>query len=93
LFGIDRETLNRLPSYTQILAMTEVGQRLLKEIRKTANIALLTKPGDAKNLPAHAAEEAALSMRADSLYAALFCAPISPVDTVRYRPYRKKSQS
>ena len=93
VFGIDRETLNRLPSYTQVLAMSEVGQNLLAKIRKTATIALLTKPGDAKDLPSPAAEEAALSMRADSLYTLLFRAPMSPADTVRYRPYRKKSQS
>lgn len=93
VFGIDRETLNRLPSYTQVLAMSEVGQKLLAKMRKSAKIAILTKPGDAKDLPSLAAEEASLSMRADSLYSALFRAPLSPADTVRYRPYRKKSSS
>lgn len=93
VFGIGRDALNRLPSYTQVLAMSEAGQSLLRKIRKTSNIAILTKPGDAKDLPSSAAAEAALSMRADSLYAALFRAPLSPADTVRYRPYRKKSQS
>ena len=93
VFGIDREILNRLPSYTQVLAMSEVGQKLLAKIRKTAQITILTKPGDAKDLPAPTREEAFLTMRADSLYSALFRVPFSPADTVRYRPYRKKSQS
>ena len=93
LFSVTRDILNSPPAYTQLLAMNEKGQSLLRLIRKTSSVSLLTKPGDASKLPSPAREQSYLSMRADSLYAALFRAPFSPSDTVRYAPYRKFSQN
>jgi len=93
VFSLTRENLNTPPSYTQLLAMSEKGQALLRRIRKSVAISVLTKPGDADKLPPPAYEQSFLSMRADSLYAALFRVPLSPSDTVRYAPYRKFSQN
>ena len=92
VFGLTREMLNGTPAYSQILGMNDRGQKILRDIRKTAAVPLLTKPGDYTALPPEARAAAELSLRADSLYAALFRAPISPADTLRYFPVRKISR-
>ena len=93
VFGITREMLNTLPAYTQVLAMNECGRGILNKVRKTTAIPLLTKPADFTELPQNAKEQAALSVRADSLYCALFRAPLSPADMMRYFPVCKNSEN
>ena len=89
LFGVTRERLNALPAYTQVLAFTERGQKILASVRKTASIPILTKPADYKSLNSAAREAAELSFRANSIYCALLDKPSSPSDLLRHAPYRK----
>ena len=90
LFGVTRVDLNAPPPYTQLLAMTNNGQKVLAAIRHTAEIPILTKPADYKTLDTAARKAAELSLRADSLYCALFPFPTAPSDLLRYSPWRKK---
>lgn len=90
LFGVKREDLNAPPAYTQLLAMTKNGQKILSSIRRTAKITILTKPADYKAMNATAQTAAELSLRADSLYCALFPSPTPASDLLRYSPWRKK---
>lgn len=89
LFGVTRERLNDTPKYTQVLAFSEVGQKILSKIRKKTALPILTKPADYKAFPEEAKEAAVLSYRADSIYSALLTKPSSPSDLLRYSPYRK----
>lgn len=89
LFGVTRERLNALPAYTQVLAFTERGQKILASVRKKAPIPILTKPADYKSLDSTAREAAELSFRANSIYCALLDKPSSPSDLLRHAPYRK----
>ncbi len=89
LFGVTRECLNGTPKYTQVLAFSEIGRKILSAIRKKTVLPILTKPADYKELPEEAKEAAVLSYRADSIYSALLAEPSSPSDFLRYSPYRK----
>lgn len=88
LFGITKEELNAPPSYTQILAFGERGQKLLARIRRTAAIPLLTKPADYRLLPPTARAAAELTARADAVFAALLLSPNSPAEEAKRSPYR-----
>ena len=90
LFGVKRADLNTPPAYTQLLAMTIEGQKVLSSIRRTAEISILTKPADYKALDERARGAAELSLRADSLYCALFPTQAAASDLLRYSPWRKK---
>ena len=89
LFGVTRERLNAPPAYTQVLAFTKKGQKILASIRKNASIPILTKPADYKSLDDTAREAAELSFRANSIYSALLDKPSSPSDLLRHAPFRK----
>ncbi len=63
------------PAYTAVLAANETGRRILKSIRKTAAIPLVTKPADAGLFGEDAARAFALSAKADSIHALLCQSP------------------
>ncbi len=89
LFGITSADLDALPQYTQILGMDTVGQKKLAEIRRKAKISLLSKPADYRAFSPLAKAQAALSQKADSLYA--LATPSHQVGdyAVLSKPYRK----
>ncbi len=89
LFGVTSAELDAMPQYTQILAMDTIGQKKLSQCRRTAEISLLSKPADYRTLPKTAAEQAALSQRADSLYALASNPPRAGSYAVLEKPYRK----
>ena len=43
-FGVTSSDVKTLPEYTQLLAMDKIGQALLKKIKKTSTLTILTKP-------------------------------------------------
>ena len=67
-FGVTPAMLREKPAYTQVLAMDAKGQDILRHIRKTTKIPILTKPADTKKLPPIARAQAARAYRADSVY-------------------------
>lgn len=88
-FGVTPANIKAKPLYTQVLAMDEKGQRILANIRKTANISLLTKPADLHKLSSAARLQAELSYRADSVYTLLSPCPEKASIFLRTGPYRK----
>lgn len=88
-FGVTSADIKAKPLYTQVLAMDEKGQKILADIRKTANISLLTKPADLHKLSAAARLQAELSYRADSVYTLLPPTPQKASIFLRTAPYRK----
>ncbi len=63
------------PAYTAVLAANETGREILKRIRRTAAIPLITKPADAGLFGEDAARAFALSAKADSIHALLCRSP------------------
>ncbi len=55
-------------SYTTVLAANRIGRAVLKNIRKTADIPIITKPADAEKYGDAVASAFALSARADSVW-------------------------
>jgi predicted nucleotidyltransferase len=88
-FGVTPSMLRADALYTQVLAMDSRGMAILHHIRKSAGIAILTKPADLQKLSPPAREQAQMNYRADSIYS--FAKPIADhADTfVRATPYRK----
>lgn len=66
-FGVTSSDVKMLPDYTQVLAMDKIGKALLKEIKKTSGIEILTKPSTTPQ-SCTAARQKALSDRADMIY-------------------------
>ncbi len=89
LFGVTSTDLDALPQYTQILAMDTVGQKKLAEIRKKAMISLLSKPADYRAFSPLAQAQAALSQKADSLFALSSATERAGDYAVLSKPYRK----
>ncbi len=89
LFGVTSAELDALPQYTQILAMDTVGQKKLATIRRKATIALLSKPADSRAFSPLAKAQAALSQKADSLFALATPTPQAGDYAILSKPYRK----
>lgn len=68
-FGVTPSMLRERVLYTQVLAMDAMGMRILHDIRKTAELSILTKPADLQKLPVAAKRQAETNYRADSIYA------------------------
>lgn len=67
LMNVRKEDVTQVP-YTTVLAANGVGRAILKDIRKTAGIPIVTKPADAEKYGEAAAQAFALSARADSVW-------------------------
>ncbi len=66
LLGVTSSDVRSLPEYTQVLGIDSVGQALLKKIKKTSTISILTRPSDT---PASAisASQKGLADKADAI--------------------------
>ena len=67
-FGVTSSKVKELPEYTQILAMDEVGQKILKEAKKMTDFPILTKPSRLDLLSEKARRQKELSDKADSIF-------------------------
>ena len=54
--GISAADIRTPPPYIKVLAMNDIGMKLLKDARKTAALPIITKPASAKKLSGRAAE-------------------------------------
>ena len=68
LLGLDGEILRESPRYTLVLAANKVGCEYLAQLRKTADLEILTKPAAAKTLSPEARKQYEYLVRADRLY-------------------------
>ena len=67
-FGVTSSDVKELPKYTQVLAMNAIGQEILKSIKKSTGISIITKPSSYKSLNEDAKRQKELSDIADSVY-------------------------
>ncbi len=73
--GLTRAEQTLTPQYLRLLAVSQRGTRLLKEMQGRASLPVITKPAALKALGAPAEALYALEARADSLYALAYPAP------------------
>lgn len=66
-FGVTSSDVKNPPLFTQILAMDKIGQALLKKIKKTAKISIMTKPSD-KSESENVRHQRLLSDKADAVF-------------------------
>lgn len=67
-FGVTSSEVRSLPSYTQVLAMDDVGRAVLKAIKKTSDFPVITKPSSYKEFGENVIRQKELSNRADAVY-------------------------
>ena len=68
LVGVTGDLLAGLPRYTTLLAANEKGCAVLKELKKTALLPILTRPAEGKRLTGGAAVQFEAAVRADKLF-------------------------
>ena len=74
------------PAYTTVLAANERGRALLKQIKKTASVPVITKPADAQKYGEAAEKAFSLSARADGVWELLCDRPRSGNAMMKERP-------
>ncbi len=67
-FGVTSSEVNKLPHYTQVLAMDNVGKSILKDVKKKTDFHVVTKPSSYDFLSETAKAQKELSDKADSVF-------------------------
>ena len=67
-FGVTSSDVRMLPSYTQVLAMDNVGRAVLKRIKKMSDFPVITKPSSFREYGDEVIRQKELANRADSIY-------------------------
>ncbi len=83
------EMLRCRPEITFVLGANENGRKLLKQLVKTADIEILTKPSHCKKLTGRAKQQAIFSQKADSLLTLMCEKPKEADYFLKQRPYIK----
>lgn len=89
-FGVTSSDVRELPKYTQVLAMDKIGRSLLKRIKKTTELAVITKPSSYTEYGDDVIKQAELSHRADSIYGLSLEVPNPGSFSLTFTPYVKK---
>ena len=89
-FGVTSSDVRSLPMYTQVLAMDDIGRSLLKRIKKTAELAVITKPSSYTEYGDEVIMQAELSHKADSIYGLSLRVPNYGSFPLTFTPYVKK---
>ena len=89
-FGVTSSDVRANPAYTQVLAMDDIGKSLLKSIKKTADIAVITKPSSYTEYGEDVVRQAELSHKADSVYGLTLKVPNLGTSSLTFTPYVKK---
>ncbi len=67
-FGVTSSDVRALPSYSQVLAMDDVGRSILKRIKKMSDFPIVTKPSSYRELGYQVIKQKELSNKADSVF-------------------------
>ena len=86
--GVTSSDVRTLPEYTQILAMDKVGQAILKKVRKTSRISVITRPSTTPGSDLGAMQKAR-SDRADSIFLLAMPSPMPSSSIYKKSPFVK----
>lgn len=89
-FGVTSSDLRAPVAYTQLLGADALGLSLLKRMRKTTDIPILTKPSDVHHLSGDACRQKALADTADRLFMHTMPVARPSAEALRGKPYLKK---
>ncbi len=89
-FGVTSSKVKELPEYTQVLAMDEFGQKILKEAKKMTDFPILTKPSKYERLTDKGRTQKELSDKADAIFALAKPAFTDGRLSLKTTPYVKK---
>ena len=89
-FGVTSSDVRALPSYTQVLAMDQIGRSVLKRIKKVSDFPVITKPSSYKDLGDVVIKQKELSGKADSIYGLAHKNPNSGRFSLTFTPYVKE---
>ena len=89
-FGVTSSLVKELPSYVQVLAMDNVGRKVLKRIKKMSSLPCITKPSDYSELSDLVISQKELSNKADAIYALALPGEIPGTFCLTYTPFVKK---
>ena len=88
LLGVTSSDVREMPEYTQLLGMDKVGQALLKRIKKTSSLSILTRPSDSPTSPL-AIKQKALADKADAITQLCKPRPASTGNIYKRTPFVK----
>ncbi|MBE6709179.1 MAG: nucleotidyltransferase family protein [Ruminococcaceae bacterium] len=90
VLGITRDMVRESPLYTTVLGMSKDGGAILKEIKKSGTIEVLTKTADNDKLTDRAKTQFDVSAAADRLYTALMHGNVPEEYFLSVTPYIEK---
>ncbi|MBQ6702759.1 MAG: nucleotidyltransferase family protein [Clostridia bacterium] len=79
MVGVTTDMLKKKPLFTNVLAFSGEGRKLIRRINKQGNISLLTKPAHCKRMKGDARVQADIALKADGLLT-LMCENIKGAD-------------
>ncbi|MBQ5800682.1 MAG: nucleotidyltransferase family protein [Clostridia bacterium] len=89
-FGITSSDVRGLPNYTQVLSMDGKGREMLKKMKRTSSLEILTKPADYVKLSDSSRSQAERSLCADRIYSLAKPKAAEGNEFLRATPYCKK---
>lgn len=90
VLGITRDMVRETPLYTTVLGIGKEGGAILKEIKKSTRLEVLTKAADFEKLSDSARAQFEVSARADSLYTILMQENVPEEYFLSVTPYVEK---
>lgn len=88
--GVTSSDVASLPRYTQVLAMDDLGAKVLRSIKKSSTIGIITKPSSLKGLCEEALRQKQLSDAADSVFHLTKPRSVDGDSHLRFSPYVKE---
>lgn len=88
-FGVTSSDVKILPRFTQVLAMNNIGMRILKSARKS-ELKILTKPSDYGHFDSVELKQKTMSDKADSIFELAKPVPKHGKSALTFTPYVKK---
>ena len=89
-FGVTSSEVRALPRYTQILALDDIGRKLLKVIKRVTALPVINKPSSLSSLDSNALSHKELCRRVDAVYPLTAAQPDSGRFPLTFTPYVKK---
>ena len=88
--GVTSSDVASEPRYTQVLAMDDLGAKVLHSIKKSCDINIITKPSSTKGLDEVALRQKSLSDAADSVFQLTKPCTADGSYHLKFTPYVKK---
>ena len=88
--GVTSSDVRTAPAYAQVLGLGPVGRTLLKKIKKSGVLPLITKPSSYIGLSDEVKKQKELSDRADSVFYLAHSVPRSGKFSLKFTPYVKE---